>query len=126
MMPGAVFVGLGFFAPISIIHCKPMGSAHIGTLPITFSSPGEQTQSLVPLRRMTRLPSAPISATVASLVMLCGPDSIALAILAARTRSCRDVETSLPGGCIVIALLLCAPEAPASSAAAGVELSAED
>jgi hypothetical protein len=35
------------------------------------------------------------------------------------------VETSLPGGCIVIALLLCAPEAPASSAAAGVELSAE-
>src|SRR6202030_4041179 len=110
---------------MSIIHCKPIGSAHIGTLPISFSSPGKQTQSLVPWRRTMRLPSTPISATVASLVISRGPDNIALAILAARTRSCCEAGTSLLGGCIVIALLLYAPEAPACWAELSEELSAE-
>src|SRR5271169_5720551 len=72
-----------------------------------------------------RLPSTPISATVASLVISRGPDNIALAILAARTRSCCEVGTSLLGGCIVIALLLYAPEAPACWAELSEELSAE-
>jgi hypothetical protein len=106
MRPGAVFVGTGFLALMSIIHCSPMGSAHIGTLPITFSSPGKQIQLLVPWRRMMRLWSGPISATVASLVMLRGPDDIALAILAARTCSCFSDGTVVPSGIIVIALLL--------------------
>ena len=56
------------------------------------------------------------TATVASLVISRGPDNIALAILAASTRSCFDTGTSFPGGCMVIALLLYAPEAPASPA----------
>src|SRR6476620_9273892 len=106
MRPGAVFVGLGFLALTSIIHCRPIGSAHIGTLLISFSSPGKQTQSLVPWRRMMSLPSVPISATVASLVISRGPDDIALAILMPRTRSCSDAGTACPGGIIAIALLL--------------------
>src|SRR5262249_48744449 len=87
MSPGAVFVGLGFLALTSIIHCSPIGSAHMGTSPILFSSPGKQIQSFVPWRRMMRLPSEPISATVASLVICRGPDDIALTILAVRMRS---------------------------------------
>jgi hypothetical protein len=71
------------------------------------------------------LPSAPISATVAYLVISRGPDNIALAILAARTRSCSDAGASLLGGCIVIALLLYAPEAPTWSDELGVEVNAE-
>src|SRR6516165_5984793 len=87
MNPGAVFVGLGFRALTSIIHCSPIGSAHMGTSPILFSSPGKQIQSFVPWRRMMRPPSGPISATVASLLICRGPDDIALAILAATMRS---------------------------------------
>src|ERR1700720_2906917 len=72
-----------------------------------------------------RLPSAAISATVASLVISRGPDNIAVAILMPRTRSWSDAKTAFPGGIIAIALLLYAPEAPAWSAELGVDLSAE-
>src|SRR6516225_1819892 len=92
MKPGAVFVGLGFLALTSLIHCSPIGSAHMGTSPILFSSPGKQIQSFAPWRRMTRLPSESISATVASFVIGCGPADIALSILAMRIRS-SGVET---------------------------------
>src|ERR1700733_3964311 len=65
----------------SIIHRIPMGFMHIGGTPILFSFPGVQTHSLVPLTRTVRVPSAAISATVASLVTCSGPARRALVIL---------------------------------------------
>src|ERR1700735_1142077 len=65
----------------SIIHRIPMGFMHIGGSPILFSFPGVQTHSLVPLTRTVIVPSAAISATVASLVTCSGPERRALIIL---------------------------------------------
>jgi hypothetical protein len=81
IIPGAIFVGLGFPCMASIIHCMPIGFMHIGGAPILFSSPGVQTHSFDPFASMIMLPSAAISATVASLVTTSGPDRCALRIL---------------------------------------------
>src|SRR3984885_13318725 len=58
-----------------------MGFMHIGGSPILFSFPGVQTHSFVPLTRTVMVPSAAISATVASLVTCSGPERRALVIL---------------------------------------------
>src|ERR1700731_164018 len=65
----------------SIIHRIPMGFMHIGGAPILFSFPGVQTHSLVPFTTTVIVPSAAISATVASLVTCSGPARRALVIL---------------------------------------------
>src|ERR1700733_769479 len=65
----------------SIIHRIPIGFMHIGGTPILFSFPGVQTHSLAPLTRTVMVPSAAISATVASLVTCSGPARRALVIL---------------------------------------------
>src|SRR5580704_7222341 len=80
--PGSVFDGLGFFAIASIIHRIPMGSAHISACPMKFSLPGTHTQWFEPGRNTVIFPVASISATVASLVMMSGPDKSARRILA--------------------------------------------
>src|SRR5271170_6368600 len=82
MRPGVVFVGLGFFAIASIIHCIPIGSAHMSVAPMMFSLPGTHTQWFVPGRNTVILPSGPISVTVASRVMQSGPDRSARRSLA--------------------------------------------
>src|SRR5271170_1287234 len=82
MRPGVVFVGLGFFAIASIIHCIPIGSAHMSVAPMMFSLPGTHTQWFVPGRNTVILPSGPISVTVASRVMQSGPERSARRILA--------------------------------------------
>src|SRR3984885_996324 len=65
-----------------IIQCGPMGMAgtSVGRR-FLFSFPGVQTHSLVPLTRTVMVPSAAISATVASLVTCSGPERRALVIL---------------------------------------------
>src|SRR5260370_36021374 len=65
----------------SIIHRIPMEFMHIGGSPILFSFPGVQTHSFVPLTKTVKVPSAAISATVASLVPCSGPERRALVIL---------------------------------------------
>jgi hypothetical protein len=67
--PGAVFVGAGFPDKLSFAYCRPMGSHHIGTFPISFSLPGKHVQLFVPSRRVVMVPSRCISTTVASLVI---------------------------------------------------------
>src|SRR5450432_2814620 len=64
-----------------------MGFTHIGGSPILFSFPGVQTHSFVPLNRTVIVPSAAISATVASLVTCAGPERRALVILGSSARS---------------------------------------
>src|SRR5580704_12056359 len=81
IVPGAVLVGLGFLSIASIIHCMPIGFMHIGGAPILFSSPGTQTHSFEPFASTIMLPSAAMSATVASFVTTSGPDRRALRIL---------------------------------------------
>ena len=87
-----MFVGLGFFAITSIIHCIPIGSAHMSAAPMTFSLPGTHTHWFVPGRKTVILPSGPISLTVASRVMTSGPERSARRILAFTISS--DMGTS--------------------------------
>src|SRR5271154_2325217 len=57
------------------------GFMHMGGSPILFSFPGVQTHSFVPWTRTVMVPSAAISATVASLVTCSGPERRALLTL---------------------------------------------
>src|ERR1700691_1865645 len=92
MRPGVVFVDLGFLAITSIIHCIPIGSAHMSAAPMTFSLPGTHTHWFVPGRKTVILPSGPISLTVASRVMTSGPERSARRIFAFTISS--DMVTS--------------------------------
>src|ERR1700761_7374011 len=107
-IPGTFVVGRGLPSSRSRFHCTATLSSHIGGMPTPSGLPGTQVQSLVPLRSTVMAPCGPISATVASLVMLAGPADRARAILAstvsvgkvlgdeAKVGSCTAAKASAP------------------------------
>src|SRR6476660_8565995 len=76
-----LFRGGAFFLIHASTHCMALRSAHIGSGPGVFGLSAIHVKLLVPFRTTRIFPSAPMSITVASLLIVGGAADVALFII---------------------------------------------